>query len=123
MSDYLCFLLDENVSPLIKTRLTAYEPQICVYLIGDNVAPPKGTLDPEILHWIEAQNCLLVTRNRASMPVHLHAHIAAGHHVPGIVQLPKRFELTAVIGDLWLIWGASNPDEFQDQIIYLPLRA
>ncbi len=25
--------------------------------------------------------------------------------------------------DLWLIWGASNPGEFQDQIIYLPLRA
>lgn len=56
------------------------------------------------------------------MPVHLQAHLDRGQHVPGIVQLPRRMRISAILDDLWLIWGASLPDEFRDQIVYLPLR-
>ncbi len=93
-----------------------------VYAIGDDLAPPKGTSDPDILTWIEAKGCLLITNNRATMPVHLHAHLAQGGRVSGIVQLPRRTNIRAIVDDLLLIWGASLPGEFRDQIVYLPLR-
>ena len=93
-----------------------------VYAVGDGIAPPRGTPDPDILCWIEAHGCMLVTNNRATMPAHLQAHLIQGRHVPGVVQLPRRMNIGAILDDVILIWGASLPGEFQDQIVYLPLR-
>lgn len=117
----VCFLFDENVPPLIQAQLARLEPGLRLYQIGDGVAPATGTPDPAILLWIEAHGCMLVTQNRASMSGHLADHLALGHHVPGIVQLPRRMNIRAILDDLWLIWAAARPDEFQDQIVYLPL--
>lgn len=118
----VCFLLDEHVPPFIQTQLAQMAPDLCVYTIDDGSAPVRGTLDPEILIWIETHGCMLVTNNRASMPGHLEDHLALGRHVPGIVQLPRRMNIGAILDDLWLIWAAARPDEFQDQIVHLPLR-
>jgi len=118
----VCFLLDEHVPLIIQAQLEQMNPGMRVYAISDGVALPKGTPDPDILRWIEARGCMLVTNNRATMPVHLQAHLAQDRHVPGIVQLPRRMNVGAILDDLLLIWGASLPGEFQDQIVYLPLR-
>ena len=45
----ICFLLDENVPLVIQAQLEQMEPTIHVYAIGDGIAPPKGTPDPDIL--------------------------------------------------------------------------
>ena len=118
----VCFLLDEHVPLILQALLEQRTPEMHVYAIGDGIAPPKGTPDPDILSWIEAQGCLLITNNRATIPVHLHAHLAQGRHVPGIVHLPRRMNIHAIADDLLLIWGAGLPGEFRDQIVYLPLR-
>lgn len=116
------FLLDEHVPPIIQAQLVRTEPTMRVHLIGEETTPVKGTLDPDILMWIETNDCMLVTNNRASMPSHLANHLAVGHHVPGIIQLPRRMNMRAILDDLWLIWAAVQPGEFRDQIIHLPLR-
>lgn len=118
----VCFLLDEHVPLILQALLEQRMPEMPVYAIGDGIAPPKGTPDRDILAWIETQGCLLITNNRATMPVHLQAHLAQGRHVPGIVQLPRRMGIHTIVDDLLLLWGASLPGEFQDQIVYLPLR-
>jgi hypothetical protein len=110
----LCFLLDEHVPLILQALLEQMAPEMHVYAIGDGIAPPKGTPDPDILSWIEAQGCFLITNNQATMPVHLQTHLAQGQHVPGIVQLPRRMDIHAIVDDLSLIWGASLPGEFQD---------
>ena len=118
----VCFLLDEHVPPFIQAQLARMEPNLRVYAINDGNAPVKGTLDPDILIWIETHGCLLVTNNRASMPGHLADHLARGRHIPGIIQLPRHLNVGAILDDLWLIWAAAQPGEFQDQIVHLPLR-
>jgi hypothetical protein len=118
----VCFLLDEHVPPFIQTQLAQLAPDLHVYTIDDGSAPARGTLDPDILIWIETHGCILVTNNRASMPGHLDDHLALDRHVPGIVQLPRRMNIGAILDDLWLIWAAGRPNEFQDQIVHLPLR-
>jgi len=117
----ICFLLDEHVPLIIQAALEQVTSEVRVYAVGDGTAPTKGATDPDILAWIEAHGCMLITNNRATMPVHLHAHLTRGQHVPGIVQLPRRMNVSVMVDDLLLIWGASGPDEFQDQIVYLPL--
>lgn len=92
-----------------------------VFAVGDLNAPALGTADTEILVWLEANDAMLVSRNRRTMPMHLSKHLAAGNHVPGILLIRRRYTWGQVIDDLQLIWDASTSDEYRDRIEYLPL--
>ena len=120
MSD-IRYLLDENVDPLFRTELLRHEPTLVVWRIGDPGAPPTGTLDPDILLWCEENSFILVTNNRKSMPGHLQDHLAEGRHIPGIFELNPKVGIAETLQELLLIWGASDADEYQDLLIYLPL--
>ena len=114
------FLLDEHLPSSIVDELRRREPAFEVRAIGQALAPPRGTLDPEILAWIEINGYLLVTNNRASMPVHLAAHLTAGHHIPGILTTLSPLRIGPLVNVLLLVWGVSLPDEYRDKIMYLP---
>ena len=116
------FLIDENLPPVIAVQVCQHEPRIQATAIGRPGAPSKVTADPQLLCWIEESDHLLVTNNRASMPGHLRDHLDAGRHIPGILITPFPLGIGALIEELVLIWGDSLPGEFQDQIVYLPLR-
>ena len=115
------YLIDENISPKYRTQLLYHEPSLTVLVIGDEGAPPKSTLDPEILVWCEQNQFNLITNNRNSMPQHLSDHLAAGHHVPGIFTINLEESMGKIIDELLLIAGASDEDEYIDEIKYLPL--
>ena len=116
-----CFLLDEHIPHAVARGLRLREPGLQVLILGHPGAPPLTTSDPDLLIWIEEHGCLLVTNNRASMPGHLRNHLAANRHILGILTVPRRFTIGNIIDELHLIWGASLPEEFQDQIVHLPL--
>lgn len=117
----LKLLLDENVNLLYQTQFLQRNPELVMWAIGTPGAPPKSTLDPEILCWCEENNFLLVTNNRKSMPVHLADHIAEGRHVPGILILSANLSIGETLDELTLIARAAFDDEYQDQIVNLPL--
>jgi hypothetical protein len=115
------YLLDEHISSVLRAQLIRHEPDMIVWMIGDPGAPKRGASDPDILLWCEDNGFLLVTANRKSMPVHLRAHLDAGHHVPGILMLNPEMTLGEIIDELLLIWGASEVEEYRDLLLYLPL--
>lgn len=117
----LKYLIDENVMPLYTNQLRRKQPALVVWAVGEVGAPPKSTLDPEILLWCEEYNFALVTNNRKSMPVHLADHLAEGRHIPGIFILNPDMSIGQNIDELLLIADGSLDDEYQDQIIYLPI--
>jgi hypothetical protein len=55
------------------------------------------------------------------MPVHLTDHIAEGRHIPGIFILNLDLTIGQNIEQLILIADGSFDDEYQDQIVHLPL--
>ncbi len=107
--------------PVYKTQLVSREPTLTVLQIGMPGVPPAGTLDPEILLWCEANNFVLVTNNRKSMPVHLADHLAAGRHIPGIITVDVLGDLARNLDDLLTTAFASLPNEYADRVAYLPL--
>ncbi|MEK7440264.1 MAG: DUF5615 family PIN-like protein [Chloroflexota bacterium] len=117
------FLLDENVDPLYRQELLRREPSLVVWKVGDVSAPPDSTLDPEILIWCEQQSFILVTNNRKSMSPHLQNHLAQGRHVPGILVMNPKMSIGETIEELLLIWGASEEEEYQDRISFLPVSS
>ena len=117
----LQYLLDEHIASLYRTQLMRQAQDLVVRMIGDPDAPPKGTLDPEILTWCETHDFILVTNNRKSMPKHLADHLAEGHHIPGIFIIDPSKNIGETLTELIIIAGASFPKEYQDRIEYLPL--
>lgn len=65
------FLLDENLTPRLKTAVLRLNPKIDIVRIGDPNTLPLGSLDPEVLLYLERSQRILVTDNRTSMPGHL----------------------------------------------------
>lgn len=115
------FLFDENTAHrAIRRLLYEHDASIRCWVIGEWEAPPIGSPDPDLLVWAEEHDCMLVTHNHATMPVHLHEHLAAGRHIRGILVMKNGYPAWKIAEDLHLIWGASLADEFNDQIVYCP---
>ena len=115
------YLLDENIDPRLRDAILRVSPDATVWIVGDPGAPDRGASDPEVLIWCEQNDFALVTNNRASMSVHLQGHADAGGHVPGIFILNPDASMAETRDELLLIWMAAERDEFQNQIVYLPL--
>ncbi|MCW6049603.1 DUF5615 family PIN-like protein [Lyngbya sp. CCAP 1446/10] len=117
----LKYLIDENVDPIYPTQIRMRKPELVIRVIGEPFIPPKGTKDPEILEWCEEYDFILVTNNRKSMPVHLKDHLQANRQIPGIFILSANLSVGQNIDELILIAECSFVNEYQIQIIHLPL--
>ncbi len=115
------YLLDEHVDKSLRKAVKNFSPAIVIWRIGDVGVPPCGTLDPDILLWCEERKFILVTNNRASMPVHLKEHLAAGRHIWGIFLLNAKMSLRDTAQELFEVWGASELEEYKDLIWFLPV--
>ncbi|MDJ0716476.1 MAG: DUF5615 family PIN-like protein [Prochloraceae cyanobacterium] len=115
------YLIDENLPNLYREQLLRRSSDLTVWAVGAPGAPSRGTLDPEILFWCEQNNFILVTKNRASMPVHLAEHLAQNHHIPGIFVLRPKATIGQIIDDLILIAEVSEMSEYRDRITHIPL--
>ena len=80
-----------------------------------------GTLDPDILRYVDQAQCALVTNNRISMPAHLRDHAAAGGQHWGIFWLRPGVSLGGILAELVLIWEASDAEEWRDRTRWIPL--
>jgi hypothetical protein len=115
----LRFLIDENLSSRLTTTLNRHYPAIDVARVGDAGAPPAGTLDPDILRYLETAQRVLITDNRASMPLHLADHAAGGGQHWGIFEVRKDAPLGALAELIALYWEASEAEEWIDRVEWL----
>jgi hypothetical protein len=87
----LAYLIDENLRGVLMLALvrtaTRYGLTLDVVQVGDADAPPRGTPDPDLLVWAEANSRILVSHDRRTMPGHLAQHLGAGRRSPGVFQL------------------------------------
>ncbi|MBM3237296.1 hypothetical protein FJZ31_13465 [Candidatus Poribacteria bacterium] len=114
------FLLDENLSPRLKTAALRISPMIDVLRVGDEGAPTLETQDSDILRYVERAQRLLITKNRASMPTHVAAHLASGWHHWGVFRVRPMVTIGQLADEIRLIWEASEAEEWIDQMLWLP---
>lgn len=114
------FLLDENISPRIRVAIQRHHPHIDVLRVGDEGAPPFATLDPDILLYLEQTQRLLVTKNRASMPGHVAAHLANNGKHWGIFRVRPNTSVRSILQTLALVAEASQAEEWINQMWWIP---
>jgi Domain of unknown function (DUF5615) len=122
----LRFLIDECVSEHVAEAIRDWNAQnplqtIQFLSVGDPPDLPKGSADPNILLWAEANNYLVLTVDYRTMPVHLADHLAAGRHIAGILSVRPATWTHAVVEDLVMIAVAGAADDYYDTIQYIPL--
>lgn len=64
---------------------------------------------------------MLVSHDYHTMPSHFAEFLASGHRSLGVLLLHQQLPIARAIEALLLIWDASEPEEWRDQLTYLPL--
>ena len=114
------FLLEENLSPRLKVAVLRLNPAIDILRVGESNAPQLGTLDPDVLLYLERSQRLLVTDNRASMPAHMEAHWAAGGQIWGLFWVRDRIPLGELSQELLLVWETTEAEEWINRLEWIP---
>lgn len=105
------FLLDENLSPRLKLAILRLNSEIDILRVGDINTPALGTLDPEILIYLEKSQRILLTDNRKSMPEHIQAHWNNGGFIWGLFWLRPKATIRELAEDIVLIWETTEAAE------------
>lgn len=114
------FLLDENLSLEIASGVLRRNHEVNILRVGEQGAPGTGAPDPDILLFCERERRALVTSNRKSMPAHLAAFAAEGHHHWGLFEVRDAATISDIIEELLLLWGATDATEHIDQVMWIP---
>ncbi len=115
------FLLDENLSKQIKLAALRLNRAIDILCVGEPDAPLFGTLDPDILRYLESTQRLLITDNRKSMPGHLESHWADGGHIWGLFWVRPPTPIGQLVQELLLVWETTEAEEWVDRVDWIPL--
>jgi predicted nuclease of predicted toxin-antitoxin system len=114
------FLADENFNGKLLAGLRAALPQLDVIRVQDTdmVASP----DPELLAWAAEQGRILLTHDVQTVAGYAYDRVRNSQPMPGIVEVRISQSMGAIIDELALMIAASAPQEFENQVRYIPIR-
>ena len=115
----LRLISDENFHGDIVRGLRRRLPQLD--LIRTQDVGLAGADDPAILDWANQHDRILLTHDRATMPLHAMHRFRSGLKVAGIFIADDRAAIGSVIDELALAIQCSEQNEWQDQVVYCPL--
>jgi hypothetical protein len=114
----LRFLADENFDGRITSGLLRQEPTLDLVRVQD--IGLSGADDPSVLKWAAAEDRLLLTHDRRTIPRHAMARTNAGLQMPGVVVVAAGLPIQLAIDAILLLAGASLPGESEGQLLFVP---
>jgi predicted nuclease of predicted toxin-antitoxin system len=84
-----------------------------------NVAGLEGIKDPEVLALAAQDNRILVTHDRKTMPTEFGQFILSKRS-SGVLILSQNLPINEAIEAIILVWEASTPEEWVNQIMTFP---
>jgi predicted nuclease of predicted toxin-antitoxin system len=77
--------------------------------------------DTTILAWAAAENRILLTHDRATMPDFAFTRVIAGQPMLGVFVVHDRMSIRQAIDELLLMDACSEQGEWSGLVVYLPL--
>ena len=116
----LRFLTDENFNGRILRGLLRRVPDLDVTRAQD-VGALYGAADPEVLAWAAEEQRVVLTHDVSTMARYAYERVRADLPMPGVFEAPSELSIGRAVEDLVLISLASEPDEWEGQVRFLPL--
>jgi predicted nuclease of predicted toxin-antitoxin system len=109
---------DENFNGAIVRGLLLRRPDLALVRLQD--VGLEGADDPAVLAWA-ANDRIILTHDRATMPDFAAARVQAGQPMAGVFVVNDRLPIRQAIDELLLLDEASEQAEWAGQVVYLPL--
>ncbi len=115
----LRLLADENFNGRILRALRRSIPDLDVVRAQDT--PLSGTDDQTLLQFAADENRIILTHDVETLVGYAWERVRSGRPMPGVILALTDQPIGQVIGDLEILLLASQPEEFEAQIRFLPL--
>jgi len=112
------FQADADLQYTIVKAVRQREPSIDFASAVDSGL--AGASDPEILERAAQEGRILVSHDRRTMLAHFRARLELEKSSPGLFVVSQGAPLQPVVNAIVLIWAASEPSEWRDQVHHLP---
>jgi predicted nuclease of predicted toxin-antitoxin system len=113
------FLLDENFNGKIVRGLRARHPDIDMIRVQDTEL--CGADDSTVLEWAAQQGRVVLTHDLDTMTKYAGERIEQELPMAGVILIRDTVPVSKVIDDLLVVLGASEADEWENRIDFLPL--
>lgn len=112
-------LVDENFNGDIVRGLLRRQPDLDLVRVQD--VGLANTDDRAILEWAAMQGRILLTHDRATVPDFALQRLLHQQIMAGVFVVNDRTPIGQAIDELLLIDECSDPGEWNNRIVYLPL--
>jgi predicted nuclease of predicted toxin-antitoxin system len=116
----LRFLCDESFDGRLVEALRRVHPPLDLIRVQD--VGLRGADDPSVLAWAAANDRILLTQDKRTMPGHAEQRLLAGEPMPGVFVVNNRASFTDVIEDIVLLNECSDQTEWVGRIERIPFR-
>jgi hypothetical protein len=113
------FLADHDLNEHILDGTLRREPAIEFVRARD--VGLEARPDSEILEYAAAHGLLVVSHDVNTMPAQAYARLAASQPLAGLLMVWQTHPIGPIIDSLVLIWSASEAEEWQGQVHFLPV--
>lgn len=115
----LRLLADENFNGDIVRALLLRQPDLDIVRVQD--VGLAGVGDPDVLAWAAANNRIILTHDRATLPDYACERLASGESMPGVFILNDRLPVGHATLEILLMIACSEQPEWIDRVVHLPL--
>lgn len=112
------FQADADLNQIIVTAIVRRFPEIDFRTA--TAAGLAGLKDADVLALTAHDGRVLVTHDQTTMPRHFTAFIRSTAS-PGLIIVPQSLGIREAADTLILLWAATEPDEWNNRIVYLPI--
>jgi predicted nuclease of predicted toxin-antitoxin system len=113
------FLADESLSGEILRVLQGRLPGLDIIRVQDT--EKYSAKDPELLEWAAAQNRILITQDKRTIPAYAYARLQVGQTFPGIIVVSREISIKQAAEELHLLIVATFDAEWGNQVFWVPL--
>jgi hypothetical protein len=76
--------------------------------------------DPDILEWAANEERILLTHDVATITMYAYQRVNQGLPMTGVIEVISNAPIGKILDDLELFISCSEPDEYQDRVIFIP---
>ena len=112
-------LADEDFDGDITRGLLREQPGIDLVRAQD--VGLSGAPDPSVLDWAASAGRIVLTHDANTMIGYAYGRVRANQPMPGLFVAGQDVPLRRAIDDLILLLDCSEPGEWENQVLHLPL--